>query len=190
MPNDMTLTRLNHTALVLKPIKSKSEIKDSEDVNGYLIDSDEKEIRRIAASLKNKNQKKIIAVLGRDDAFNRRILETIDIDYLVSPESGNRKDTLKQRDSGLNQVLGKIAHDKKIAIIIDFSSLNRLKDKDRALRLGRIIQNVKVCRRAVCKIKIATFASYKSELRTEREIKSFGFSLGMSSQQVKDCCDF
>ena len=168
----------------LKKIKSKKEISDKDKCDGYLIDADEKTVRSIIASLKNKGKKKIIVgVLGREGDFNRRALETLKINYLVSPELGERRDTLKQRDSGLNHVLAKIAKKNKIAIIIDFSDINKLKGKAKALRLARIIQNIKICRKAGCEIKIWDLDGKSDELA----LKSFGFSLGMSSGQVSSC---
>jgi len=157
----------------LKKIKSKKEISGDED--GYLIDADEKEIRRIIDALKGKE--KIIAVLGRDDEFNRRMLEKTKIDYLVSPERGHFKDSLKQRDSGLNHVLGRIAKEKGIGVIIDFSSLMKMEKMERAKTISRIMQNIKICRRAGCKIKI---------LGDEKAGKAFLFSIGASSEQVRD----
>ena len=161
-------------------IKSKNEI--SGKVDGYLIDADEKVARGIVASLKNKKFSGKIAVFGRDDNFNRRALETLKIDYLVSPELGERKDTLKQRDSGLNHVLAKIAKTNKIVIVIDFVDVNKLKGKAKALRLARVIQNIKICRRAKCKMEIWDLSGKGNE----KALKAFGFSLGMSSQQVKE----
>ena len=156
-----------------KKIKSKKEISDKE--NGYLIDANEKEVRRIIDALKGKE--KIIAVLGRDDEFNRRMLEKTKIDYLVSPERRHVKDSLKQRDSGLNHVLAKIAKEKGIGIVVDFNSLMKMEKMERARSIARIMQNVKICRRAGCKIKI---------LGDEKAGKSFLYSIGASSQQVKN----
>ena len=186
-------------ALALKSVNSKKDIQSDEKYDGYLIESSEKETRRILETIKSKKQKKIIAVIGQDDEFNRRILETCNIDYLVSPENSkfHHKDGLKQRDSGLNHVLAKIANEKGIAIVINFSEIsestdekNMLEKKARALVLARIIQNIKLCRKAKCKIKIATFAKTKTQLRTPNELKAFAFSLGMSSQQVKQSTEF
>lgn len=191
---DITLTNLNTTSLFLKPINSKVDLKKTDKVNGYLINTNgnEKETRKIVDTLKQsgQNPELILAVTGHDDNFNRRVLETMTINYLVSPESGQRKDTLKQRDSGLNHVLAKIAKQKNIAIVINFTEINKLKPKDKALKLGKIMQNIKICRRAKCKIKIATFAKDKDELRTEKQLKDFTSTLGMSSQQVRDCVEF
>lgn len=173
--------------IFLKKIKLKSELIE-EKVDGYFIDSEEKEVRRIIDTLKGKKEKKIIAVMGRDEEFNRRVLETCKISLLVSPERLG-KDSLKQRGSGLNHVLAKIAAKNNISIVINFSSIPEDK-KQRALTLSRIIQNIKVCRKANCKIKIATFAETDEQLRNERELKSFLFSLGASSQQVSEACEF
>jgi len=184
---DITLFQ-GKNSIFLKKISSKKEISEKDDSDGYLIDSDEKETRKIADSFRQKNQKKIIAVLGRDDAYNRRIIETMNINYLVSPERDykEKKDTLKQRDSGINHVLGKIAKEKNIPIVINISELIKLKKSDKSRIISRIMQNIKICRKTKCQIKIATFASDKTELQNEHDLRAFCFSLGMSSQQVSD----
>ena len=189
---DLTLFKAENT-IFLKKIKSKHDLKTSDSCDGYLIDVDEKTVRRVIDTLKSKNLKKTLAVFGRDNIFNRRMLEKTKIDYLISPErdeKGLRKDTLKQRDSGLNHVLAKLAKENNITIIIDFSAINKLKFKEKALRLGRIMQNIRLCRKAKCKIKIASLAETEKQLSDEKQRKAFGFSLGMSSQQVRDCCEF
>ncbi|MBT3397563.1 hypothetical protein HOA55_03775 [archaeon] len=167
----------------LKKISSKADLSVKDSSEGYLINAPEKEARRIIESLKQKKSNKIIAILGRDDAFNRRAIETLKINYLFSPELGDRKDTLKQRDSGLNHVLAKLAKEKGIQIVIDFDEVSKLKGKEKALRIARVIQNIKICRKAKCGIKIIGNAE-------EKELKSFGTSLGMSSPQTANCCNF
>ena len=174
----------------LKKINSKADIKKDDECDGYFIDSHEKNVRSIVASLKSNKIKKIIAVQAQDGNFNRRILETIDCNYLVSLESYSGKDSLKQRDSGLNHVLAKIAATKKIAILLDTSYLKSLTNKKLALTLEKIIQNIKICRKAKCKIKTASLASTEKETSEEIERKALGTSLGMSSQQVADSVRF
>jgi len=166
----------------------------------YLIESSEKESRRIVESLKGSGKK--IGVVGGDDAFNRRVVETLKIDYLVSPEDGLKKDSLKQRDSGINHVVAKLAKEKGVLIVVDMGEVRRLASlaagsgqraagkKVLALRLSRIMQNVRVCRKAGCGIRIGSFGSKKSEVFGEKERRAFGFSLGMSSKQVADCVLF
>ena len=161
----------------LKKIKSKSGIDDKSD--GYLIDANEKVARAIVASLKDKKFGGVVGVLGRGGGFNRRVVETLKIDYLVSPELGDRKDSLKQRDSGLNHVVAKEMAKRKVVMVVDFDSVAEMKGKDKALRLARIMQNVKICRRAKCGIRIWGGVD-------EKALKSFGFGVGMSSVQVRD----
>jgi len=175
-------------SIYLKKIKTKADL--SGGCDGYLIDSSEKEARKIIASLKDKKEKKIIGFVGGDDAFNRRAVESLKIDYLISPEKGNKKDSLKQRDSGINHVVAKMAREKGIVVVVDLSEVSSLKDKEKALRIGRIVQNVKICRKAGCRIKIASLASGKCGLVGEKERKAVGVSFGMSSVQVRDSVVF
>ena len=142
---DITLFKTKDS-IYLKKVKSKTDVSKEENCDGYLIEASEDEARKIIASLKGKG--KIIAVVGGDSVFNRRAIETLKIDYLVSPERGLKKDGLKQRDSGLNHVVAKEATKKGIEIIIDFGEVSRLVGKAKALRLSRIIQNIGICRKA------------------------------------------
>ena len=162
----------------LKLITKKTDLKKDDNTDGYLINSDEKTARGIIDSIKQKDKKKVIAVEGRDDAFNRRAIETLKINYLVNPEVSPKKDTLKQRDSGINHVVAKEAARKNISFVIDMNYITSLKDEEQARVLARIIQNIKICRRAKCGIKLFT------KSKDEKGISSFLTSLGMSSQQI------
>ncbi|MCK4997264.1 hypothetical protein KAS08_03080 [Candidatus Pacearchaeota archaeon] len=184
---DINLFKVNDSVF-LKKIKSKSEISETSDQDGYLIESSEKEARRIIESVKSSG--KVIALVGGDDAFNRRAIETLRINYLVSPEGGYKKDTLKQRDSGLNHVLAKEAVKKNISIVVDLSGISKLKGKEKALRLEKIIQNIKICRKVNCKIKIANLANDKKNIVDEKGRISFGVSLGMDSVQSSEAIKF
>jgi ribonuclease P/MRP protein subunit RPP1 len=174
-------------SIYLKKINSKTGISVGE-TDGYLIDADEREARRIVDSLKGKS--KIIGILGRDDAFNRRVIETLKINYLVSPERETKTDTLKQRDSGMNHVIAKEAVRKNIIIVINLSEIYELNKEEKAIRLSKIIQNIKICRRAKCPVKIANFSTDRKDLVNEIGRKSLGISLGMSTGQAKESVEF
>lgn len=189
MKTDINLFETNDS-IFLKKVNSKSDIKTNDSCDGYLIDSSEKVARSIVESLRSKKEKKIIAIQAQDGNFNRRILETIKCDYLVSLESYSGKNSLKQRDSGFNHVLGKIAKEKKISLVIDLSYLKSLKGKNLALTLEKIIQNIKICRKTKCKIKITNLSKKETDLLSEKERQAIGTTFGMSSQQVKDSTRF
>lgn len=93
----------------------------------------------------NKEGKEVV-VLGKDIEFNRKILENKRVSVLVlNLKEG--KDKLKERDSGLNQVLCKIAKDNNITLAIDFQELRSEDKKEKAKILARIIQNIKLIKK-------------------------------------------
>ncbi len=189
MATDITLFK-NSESLFFKKIRKKEDITDF-DCDGFLIEAEEKECRRTIEFIKSKNKQTKIAVVGIDDEFNRRAVETLKINYLVSPEINWQNDSLKQRSSGINQVVAKIAKSKNIAFVIDISLINGQGDgKNKAILVSRIIQNIKICRKIKCDLKIASFAKNIGELIDEKQATSIGFSLGMSSQQTKECFKF
>ncbi len=184
---DLNLFRFEDS-IYLKKIKSKAEVLKDDSCDGYLIEASEKEARRIIDSLKKFGKK--IGVVGGNNVFNRRVVESLRVDYLVSPERGVKKDSLKQRDSGINHVVAKLAREKNILIVIDFNEIRKLKGKENALRLSRLIQNVKICRKAGAGIRIASFGSRESEVVDELGRRAFGVSLGMSSIQGAEAVRF
>lgn len=124
-------------------------------------------------------EKKQIIVLAQDDAFNRKMLEHKKVDILLSPERLQTSDKLKQRSSGLNEVLCKIAakNNKKIGINID--SILKTKNKERALLISKIIQNIKLCRKTKTKIEIFPKNKYD-----KRDISALLLTLGANTQQT------
>lgn len=190
---DITLFKTKN-ALLFKKIASRNDLdKLKEDqikeLAGFLIESDEKEIRRVVETLRAKKEKKLIAVLGKDDEFNRRIIETCRIDLLVL-NNRNKKDTLKQRDSGLNHVVAKEAKKRNISLIINISELNLENKRERATILARMMQNIVVCRKTKTDIKIVTLAETEKEIKDEYQLKSFLFSIGASSEQASKATEF
>jgi RNase P/RNase MRP subunit p30 len=184
---DINLFRLKDS-LCLKKVSKKDEVSKDENCDGFLIDSSEKEARRIIESLKG--TKKKIAIIGGDDAFNRRAIESLKIDYLVSPEGSKKFDNLKQRDSGLNHVVVKIAKEKGILIVVDFGEISRLEKKEKAEKIARVAQNVKICRKVGCEIRIASLSKKKTDIVDKLGRKSFGITVGMSSNEVRNCVEF
>jgi RNase P/RNase MRP subunit p30 len=187
MANDLNFIELKDS-ICLKKISSKSEITPKERAGGYLINTDEEETRKIISFINNKNIQKIVAITARDENFNRRVLETLSFDYLISPEVNIGKDSLKQRSSGLNHVLTRLASKKKIGIVISLNELFKLKEKEQSKIISKIIQNIKLCRKDRCAIKIANLSD--KNLIDKQERKKIGTSWGMSSQQARDCIIF
>ncbi len=133
------------------------------------------EARKLIEEL-SKQKKRIIVEAGDED-FNRKILENPKVNVLLSPELTGR-DRLKQRGSGLNEVLCRIAAKNNIKIGIDLEDLREMKGKERAVLLSRIIQNINLCKKT--KTEIEFFGEYN-----KKDLFSFLLTLGASTNQAK-----
>ena len=115
---------------------------------------------------------------------NLEILKNKKVNVLLSPEKGVTKDNLHYRNSGLNQVSCKLAAKNKIAIGIPFRDI--LESKDRERLIGRIMQNVKLCKKYKVKIIMGSFAKDKYELRGAKDLEAFGRVLGIDKLDNKN----
>src|SRR3989344_4897415 len=116
--------------------------------------------------------------VGGDDKKNRKIVENKKIDIFLSPEKTRTRDFMHSRDSGLNQVLCELARKNNIAIGFNFN--NVLKSENREVILGKMMQNVRLCRKYNVKMVILSGANNTYELRGAKDLFSFGLILGMT----------
>lgn len=126
----------------------------------------------------NKIKKENLVIFDGDDESNRKALESGKINILLNP-GFESKDTLKNINSGLNQVLCKIANKKNVAIAF---SLDKIKEQK---VIKKIIQNIKLCRKYKVKILLFTFAKNKYEMRHANDLISFCKILGMTPGESK-----
>lgn len=138
------------------------------------------EIRNQIQKARKSDKEELIIVKAGDEEFNRKVLEIKGVNILLSPELHQRKDKLKQRDSGLNEHLCKLAAKNNIKIAIDIDELRKLDKKQKALALARIIQNIKLCKRTKTKIIL-----YPENKHDKLDVISFITSLKGSTEQTK-----
>ncbi len=127
------------------------------------------------------NKDKAIIFSSNDDELNRKILEKEKIDVLLLNLS-QRKDKLKQRNSGFNHVLAKIAKKNNVAIGINLDEILISGKKEKAEIIARVRQNVKLCTKNKLKV---VFISEKEE-RDSYDLKALGLVLGMPTSMVKN----
>ncbi len=135
---------------------------------------------------KAKDRYKATIVLGSSDDVNRSALENKQIDVLLSPEHVRKRDFTHYRNSGLNQVLCKIAAKNNKAIGIDFNDIKKAKGKEKALKLGRIMQNIKLCLKYNVKMLLASFSAKPADMVYALDLLSFARAISMSPRQAKD----
>lgn len=125
---------------------------------------------------KLKSEKKIIIFSSEDDDLNRKVLEKLDMDYLLIPLA-KRKDFMKQRNSGFNEVLAKICKKNNVGIGIDFCEILSSERKEEIF--SRLKQNIFLCNKNKIKIR---FFNYDS--RDKKGLKSLGAVLGTPNWMI------
>lgn len=159
---------------------------------GVLINATNKAVlRKQLSKAKSGNEKNIVIMLGSDDEINREAIESRKIDILLSPEHTRKNDFTHYRNSGLNDVLCNLAKANNIAIAIDFNGLNSMKnEKEKALRLGRIMQNIRICSKTGAKMIIASFSKTPEQMFSARDLRSFCLAIGMNTKQAKEALSY
>ncbi len=170
-------------------VKEVSKLKqttkeDKKNYDAFLIKTTTPELLRRMID-KISNYSLFILVLGTNDEINRVALEHKKVKALVSPEYARQKDFLHYRNSGLNQVLCKIARDNNKIIMINFNDFLLSKNEKRAIIIGRVMQNIKICNKYKTKIRIASFAMAKEEMRSFSDLKSFCIAIGMTNKEAE-----
>jgi RNase P/RNase MRP subunit p30 len=106
-----------------------------------------------------------VLVLGTSNLVNRCVLEHKKTFALLNPEYNREKDYDNYRNSGLNQVLCKIARENGKFIFI---SIDELKNP---ISLGRVIQNFRLCKKFKTRIHLVNFCNNVNEMKSAFELK-------------------
>lgn len=134
---------------------------------------------------RNYGKYKFLAVQGSDDEVNRAAVEDKGVDMLLNPEIERKRDFSDWRNSGLNDVLCRFAAENNVAIGIDLATMPSEKFA-LAERLGRIMQNIRLCRKF--KTRMLIFSSEKEI--NDPDLMSISLALGMSTEQAKNSLTF
>lgn len=129
-----------------------------------------------------KNKGKLILFSSNNDELNRKILEKENINVLLLSQA-TRKDRLKQRNSGLNQVLAKLAKEKNVTIGINFDEIINSDKKTKEEILARIKQNIRICNKNKLKMRFVSLEDKNQ--RDLYDLKALGSVLGMPTWMTK-----
>jgi RNase P/RNase MRP subunit p30 len=134
-----------------------------------------------ARKLIHENSEKGIIFSSDDEETVKKVLEKENIEILLLNQSG-RKDFQKQRNSGLNHVMAKLAKKKEIIIGINLDELIKSSEKEKAAIIARIKQNIKICNKNKLKMKFI----YKNQKRNIHDLIALGLVLGMPTSMTKE----
>jgi len=128
-----------------------------------------------------KNSDEIIIFSSEDDDLNTKVLEKIPINILLINQS-QRRDFQKQRNSGFNQVMARLAKKNKVLIGINLDEIISSEKKQKAEILARIKQNIKLCNKN--KISMKFISLNEKNQRNIYDLKSLGLVLGMPTWMI------
>lgn len=134
-------------------------------------------------NLQNINSNLIVV---RSSEKNRHVLEKTKTDLLFDLENHRERDFMHSRNSSLNQVMCKIAKKKDMMIGFSFSSILNSNEMLRTQILGRMKQNIRLCRKYKVKMVFASFTSKPYEMRSYHDLISFAVTLGMHPKEAKE----
>ncbi len=104
-----------------------------------------------------------------------------DIAYNLELSQG--KDFAKARNSGLDKPTCQFARENNAIISFSFSTI--LNSASQHQLLGRMMQNINLCKKYKVKTAIASFATEPYDMRSLHDLKSFLLSFGMDTDSSK-----
>jgi RNase P/RNase MRP subunit p30 len=130
------------------------------------------------------SQKKALFTISNNS--DRSTFENPRVNLIFNLEKNPLGDRIHQRTSNFNHVLAKICRDRDKFIAFNFNLVLNADKKEKNRLLGRMMQNVRICRKYKVKMYIGSFATEPFELRSFYELRSFGVSIGMNPGEIKN----
>lgn len=121
----------------------------------------------------------ILLVHGGDLKMNRLAVETPEVDILTHPE-------LNRNDSGMNDVLMRLAAKNNVAIEINFNEVASSSRGTRAKIMRNIAANVRLAKRCRAPVAVCSGALSHWEIKDPQTLVSFAHVLGMEMGDAKD----
>ena len=142
----------------------------------------------LIANSKNISKAKKLSkiVIYKSTGNDRHAIEKSKTNIIFDLETVATKDSLHSRNSGLNQVLCKLANKNNVIIGFSFSNILNTDGRIRSQILGRMMQNIRLCRKYKVKTIIASFAEKPYDLRSCSDLKSVFISLGMHPKEANN----
>ncbi|MBD3319082.1 hypothetical protein GF342_04195 [Candidatus Woesearchaeota archaeon] len=114
----------------------------------------------------------------------RNAVEHIRPAIIYGVEEHTPKDYIHQRGSGLNHIIARLAAKNNVAFGLSFGQVLRATSKRPAI-LGRLSQNIQLCRKFGVSMIIGSFASTPDEMRSPGDIASLFTVLGMHAAEIR-----
>ena len=134
----------------------------------------------------NKAKKLVNLVIYKSTGNDRHAIEKSKANVVFEFETIAARDSMHSRNSGLNQVLCKLANKNNVMMGFSFSTILNIEGMIRSQIIGRMMQNIRLCRKYKVKTVIASFAEKPYDMRPYHDLKSVFISFGMHPKEAKD----
>jgi hypothetical protein len=114
----------------------------------------------------------------------RHTFEKLRPSIVFGTELQNAQDKTHFRRSGLDDVVCRLAKQHNIMVGLGPAVVLRAPLPESVV-IGRMMQNIRFCRRFGVKLVLASFAKSPDEMRAHHDLKAFGISLGMTPEEAK-----
>lgn len=121
--------------------------------------------------------------IAKGNKNSRDVIARYKPDLVYDLELSTDKDFAKFRNSGLDKATCQFANKNNLIAAFSFSAT--LNTENTQKLLGRLFQNIKLCRKYKVKTAIASFAKSPEEMRSPHDLKSFLLAVGMYSSNAK-----
>ena len=125
-------------------------------------------------------------LVAKSTEKSRALIENKKIKLIYGFEEQPRKDFMHQRASGLNHIMCEIAKKNKTIIGISYSALLKNNTYNNFLLLGRIAQNISLCKKYKVPVAISSFSNNPFELRAHHDVASLFRILGMDDSLINE----
>ena len=129
------------------------------------------------------NHSKFLAVKTSDK--DRASIESGKISIIYGLEESYERDYLHQRKSGLNRIMCELARKNGIAIGFSYGALLGRDIPASTLIMGRMMQNIVLCRKYNVKTIIGSFSQNPFGMRSPHDVKSLFAMMGMDSKTIE-----
>ncbi len=96
------------------------------------------------------------------------------------------KDSLHYRRSGLNHIICSLMKKNNVSWVVNLRTLLSLKGSRRSLYLGRVMQNIELCRKYGVSMRCGSFAEQPEHLRSLHDVEALLRVLGMREVEASE----
>ena len=178
---------LNGKENVKRELKRIREIREKINAEFFAVCISIEKLENSSVGIINqlKQEFDLVIGFGGKNKTNRFFLESTQIDFLADPQNNISKlkiDFIHHFNSGLNQVLCKLAKEKNIGLIFSLNFTEQ-RTKNILREFGRINQNLKFARKYELPVYINFIVEKKEQVKFISQIKAMNSIFDVSNEQ-------